>query len=96
LLPVNHRHTWKFAQGSPYYFFGTTWAGCAIGGGRYVNNLCWKYESSPQFRAFIQMKLDDGSITKSNLIALMTRPRTEEIPPEQKEAGELLDTFSGP
>jgi hypothetical protein len=42
------------------------------------------------------MKLDDGSITKSNLIALMTRPRTEEIPPEQKEAGELLDTFSGP
>jgi len=96
LLPVSHRHTWKFAQGSPYYFFGTTWAGCAIGGGRYINNLCWKYDSSPQFRAFVQSKLKDGSITKSNLIALMTRPRTEEVPAEQKEANDLLESFSGP
>lgn len=24
LLPANHQHAWKFAQGSPYYFFGTT------------------------------------------------------------------------
>src|SRR6266851_2325523 len=32
-LPTNHTHDWKFAQGSPYYFFGTRWGGCALGGG---------------------------------------------------------------
>src|ERR1700733_9489331 len=32
---TNHVHQWALAQGSPYYFFGTTWGGCAIGGGRY-------------------------------------------------------------
>src|SRR5262245_7662923 len=31
LLPPDHIHNWKFAQGSPYHFFGTTWGGCAIG-----------------------------------------------------------------
>jgi len=24
---VEHRHTWAFAQGSPYYFFGQSWGG---------------------------------------------------------------------
>src|SRR5260221_139192 len=43
-LSTNHLHVWKFAQGSPYYFFGTTWGGCAIGGGRYISDFCWMYE----------------------------------------------------
>ena len=29
---TGHAHTWRFRQGSPYYFLGTVWGGCAIGG----------------------------------------------------------------
>jgi hypothetical protein len=94
-FPVNHTHVWRFAQGSPYYFFGTTWGGCAIGAGRYENPLCSMYESNPEFRAFLKSKLKDGSLNKSNLIALVSSPRTEAISPEQKQANELMDKFSG-
>ena len=94
-LPAHHTHDWKFAQGSPYYFFGTTSGGCAIGGGRHVNELCQTYESSAQFRTFIQTKLLDGSLTKSNVIALLSSPRTDATSPLQKEADELLARFSG-
>jgi len=94
-LPANHTHDWALAQGSPYYFFGTTWGGCTIGGGRYMNHLCWMYESDPQFRTFIQRNLLDGSLAKSNVIALMSSPRTDATSPLQKEADELLARFSG-
>jgi hypothetical protein len=75
-LATGHVHDWKFAQGSPYYFFGTTWGGCAIGGGRYANETFWMYASDSTFRAFIRGKLQDGSLTKSNLIALISAPRS--------------------
>lgn len=74
VLPVNHRHDWMFAQGSPYYLFGTKWGGCAIGGGRHSNQICEMYESSPEFRSFIQSKLQNGSLNNSNLMALMASP----------------------
>src|SRR4051812_18451308 len=61
-LPISHTHDWMFAQGSAYLFFGTTRAGCAIGGGRYVNQLCQIYESRPDFRTFISQKLVEGSL----------------------------------
>jgi len=92
-LSLHHTHVWKFAQGSPYYFFGTTWGGCAIGGGRHVNPLCSMYDSSPDFRLFTQAKLNDGSLTKSNVIALMSSPRTEDTSPEQKQAKEVINKF---
>src|ERR1043165_3439193 len=56
-LSSSHIHDWKFAQGSPYHFFGTTWGSCAIGGRRHVSELCEMYESSPEFRAFISRGL---------------------------------------
>ena len=92
-LPGDHVHDWMFAQGSPYYFFGTSWRGCAIGGGRYVSELCQMYESSPDFRTFITQKLRDGSLAKSNVVALMSIRRTGESSLLQKDADTLLETF---
>lgn len=92
-LPVNHVHDWKFAQGSPYFFFGTTWGGCAIGGGRHGSELCQLYESSPEFRVFVEKKLRDGSLNRSNVVAVMSIQRTGEPSPLQKEADALLKAF---
>ena len=92
-LPADHVHDWMFAQGSPYHFFGTTWGGCAIGGGRHVSELCEMYESSEEFRSFIAQRLRDGSLSKSNVIALMSAPRTSEPSPLKKDADALLDKF---
>jgi hypothetical protein len=92
-LPADHVHDWMFAQGSPYHFFGTTWGGCAIGGGRHVSELCETYESSEEFRSFIAQKLRDGSLSKSNVIALMSAPHTSEPSPLKKDADALLDKF---
>jgi len=94
-LPADHIHDWKYAQGSPYYFFGTTWGGCAIGSGRQMNEVCQIYESSPEFRTFLQTKMRDGSLSKKNVVALMSSPRTGEASPQQKDADGLLDTFFG-
>jgi len=89
----DHVHEWEFAQGSPYIFFGTKWAGCALGSGRHVSELCMMYESSPEFRTFIQTKLRDGSLAKSNLIALVSSPRTGGASRQKEDADALLETF---
>lgn len=86
LLFPEHQHEWLFAQGSPYYFFGTKWAGCAIGEGRHANRFCDMYESNAQFRDFIRAKLQNGSLLKSNLVTLVTNP-------EQVDA--FLQTYPG-
>jgi hypothetical protein len=93
LLPPDHVHDWMFAQGSLYHFFGTTWGGCAIGPGRYVSELCQLYEVSPEFRTFITQKMRDGSLPKSNVVVLISMPRTGEPSPLQKEVSVLMDTF---
>ena len=93
LLPPGHIHAWQFAQGSPYYFFGTTSAGCAIGPGRHVSQFSQVYESSPEFRGFISQRLGDESLTKSNVIAMVSAPRSSKPTSKQKEADALLETF---
>lgn len=92
-LPTDHVHDLMFAQGSPYHFFGTTWGGCAIGGGRHVSELCQWYELSPEFRTFITQRVSDGLLSKSNVVAMMSCPRSVEPSPLQKEADALLETF---
>jgi len=90
-LSTEHVHNWIFAQGSPYYFFGTTWGECAIGAGRHSSEVCEMYDSDPEFRAFIQTKLHDGSLTKSNLVALVSSSASQNA--FQKEEQTLLDSF---
>ena len=92
-LPADHIHNWKYAQGSPYYLFGTIWSGCAIGDGRHANQLCEMYESAPEFRTFIQSKLHDGSLARTNIVELMSSPWTGGASQQEKDADALLDTF---
>jgi hypothetical protein len=90
---VDHVHDWRFSQGSPYYLFGSKWGGCALGAGRLTSALHVTYESSPEFRAFIQTKLRAGSLTKSNVIAIMFESLGREDTPLQREADALLQAF---
>jgi len=59
-VPPNHTHNWVFAQASPYVWFGTKWAGCAIGRGRSRNEFAHCYEDSEDFRRFIRKKQREG------------------------------------
>jgi hypothetical protein len=91
-VSASHAHKWLFAQGSPYHFFGTTWGGCAIGIGSCLSRAVPIYESDPMFRGFIAEKLRDGSLTKSNFMAMMSIPSMEK-PNLQKQTDALLNEF---
>ena len=69
-----HIHIWKFAQGSPYYFFGTTWGGCALGSGCKENGPLHIYESDSEFRAFVQGKLQNGTLDRLAVISHLPAP----------------------
>jgi len=93
ILPANHVHEWKYAQGSPYYCFGTMWGGCAIGGGRHVSDLFQMYESNPNFRTFIQAKLGDGTLSKSNLVKLASYESADATSTFTNEPDTLINSF---
>jgi hypothetical protein len=90
---TGHSHDWKFAQGSPYHFFGTTWGGCALGGGRHVSDLCQIYESSREFRDFIHKKIESGSLTQSNFLSLASNFDRAKESPIHLAAQSLLDSY---
>lgn len=92
-FPAGHIHAWRFAQGSPYYFFGMKWGGCAIGGGRHVSEMSHLYASSPEFRSFIQKRLQEGVLSKSTFIALTSIPLTKEPSPLREDEAALLAAF---
>ena len=79
-FPADHVHEWQFAQGSPYYFFGTTWTGCAIGGGRHTSDVFRFYESYADFRALLQTRLRDGALSRSAAVELLSMPRSPASP----------------
>jgi hypothetical protein len=89
----NHSHNWKFAQGSPYQLFGTTWGGCAIGSGRQVSDLCYLYERKNKFRDFIGRKFADGLLTQSNFLALVSNTDRSTNSPIHLAAEKLMDTY---
>lgn len=90
---VNHSHDWKFAQGSPYRFFGTTWSGCALGSGRRGSDLCYLYERNDRFRDFIGRKFADGSLTQSNFLALAFNTDRSTNSPIRLAAEELMNAY---
>ncbi|HXT40766.1 MAG TPA: hypothetical protein VN887_12205 [Candidatus Angelobacter sp.] len=73
--PVNHTHDWIFAQGSPYIWFGTSWAGCAIGRRGSMNDFAQRYEGSDNFREFIRRKQREGLDSKT-VYQMLILPRT--------------------
>lgn len=75
LFSLDHEHEWRYFQGSPYHFFGTTWGGCALGSSGNMNEFCQWYEMDPNFRRIIQTKIEDGRVSKETL------QRIAELPP---------------
>ena len=62
--PMPHEHEWVYAQGSPYYWFGSSWGGCALGGGRARNDLVTMLEMSVgDCDQFIGDKLKSGELS---------------------------------
>lgn len=73
--PPNHTHDWIFAQGSPYIWFGTSWAGCAIGRRGSMNEFAQSYEGSENFREFVRRKQREGLDSKT-VYQILILPRT--------------------
>ena len=97
--PRPHVHDWQFAQGSPYYWFGTQWGGCAIGAGRHRNDLGELMERSPEgFNDYVSRKLTTGDVTTNQLYEALISPRrwredTNTPTVAQARAQELVDEF---
>ena len=77
-FPADHVHDWQYAQGSPYYLFGTSWGGCAIGGGRHTSELFQLYESSAAFRTLLQTRLREGALSRTAAVELLSMPSSPE------------------
>ncbi|MEQ1887260.1 MAG: hypothetical protein ABL967_19510 [Bryobacteraceae bacterium] len=93
LLPADHVHELKFLQSLALHFFGTMRTGLARSGDPRQSEFFWKYEGDPEFRKFIGMKLQDGSLTKSNVIALVLGGQTGKDSPLQKDAEALFNAY---
>ncbi len=70
LVSKPHAHEWVFRQGSPYYWFGTTWGGCALGLGADRNPTADLYEALPDFRDFVRQKIREGRLTPAYAVDL--------------------------
>lgn len=98
-VPPNHEHNWSFFQGSPYYWFGTTWGGCALGGNRQQNDLVNLLESpDDQAFGFISGKLKTGELTTNQLVSALAalRPSFNQTTPQtdaQILVSRLTDEF---
>lgn len=97
--PLPHVHDWRFAQGSPYYWFGTQWGGCAIGPGRHRNDLAELMERpSRGFDDYVYRKLTTGGVTTNQLyealISLRLWSENTNAPNRaQARAQQLVDEF---
>ena len=97
--PRPHVHDWQFAQGSPYYWFGTQWGGCAIGGGRHRNDLGELMERSIYgFNDYVSRRIIKGDITTNQLYEALISPcrwREDTNAPTlaQARAQQLADEF---
>jgi hypothetical protein len=88
-----HVHNWKFAQGSPYYFFGTTWEGCALGGGRHTSQVFQLYECDADFRKFIQSGITNGTLNYSNTFSLIADGSVDQADALREAGQQLIDSY---
>jgi hypothetical protein len=84
-LQANHQHLWRFAQGSPYYCFGTKWGGCAIGGGRHQSEIATLYQIDDEFRAYVSNRMA-ADLTRESVYRLLIENRYSEQNDEEKAA----------
>ena len=79
MIGTNHTHTWVFAQGSPYYFFGTKWGGCAIGSRGRHGEFGTLFERQAEFREFVFAKIVSGQITTNDIVQFVRLPPTRDL-----------------
>lgn len=84
-LNNGHQHKWTYAQGSPYYFFGTTWSGCAIGHGRHRSRAGELFERHKEFRDFVAAKEQNGTLDPHQSLKYLLLPH---YPPEDESQAE--------
>lgn len=75
IIDEKHQHNWEFYQGSPYYFFGTTWGGCALGGGRRANDIVELYNEEQGFRDLISKKIISDKLSRERFLELCSFDR---------------------
>ena len=71
IVGTNHTHTWVFAQGSPYFFLGTKWGGCALGRGRHKSEFGKLFEEDTEFRDFVFGKIAAVELTTNDVSKLI-------------------------
>ena len=71
LFPPSHTHRWTFVQGSPYYLFGTRWAGCALGSGYRYTPFAYAWGDAG-FREYVSHLVESGRYSREHLVQLFT------------------------
>jgi hypothetical protein len=92
-----HRHTWRFAQGSPYYAFGLSWGGCALGRGRNGSPLALRYERDEGFRQRLQADIASGTLDRAlaiRLLSLQRMPAADDTSPLAHAYGVVMERCS--
>ena len=72
LFPPEHRHEWRFAQASPYYLFGTRWAGCELGSSRQLSPFAYAYLRNAAFREHADHLIRSGKLSATEAMILFT------------------------
>lgn len=76
-----HQHKWAFMQQSPYYWFGTRWGGCAVGGARASNSVALHlFENVPAFRQAIEREVVAGSLDRVTTVAAILHGQDHSAP----------------
>lgn len=90
-VPPHHEHQWAFYQGSPYFWFGTSWGGCALGAKRHRNDLVDLLEGSVGNPiGFFSGKLSTGKLTTNELLTALAAPRHWQTQTNSLTAGQQL------
>ncbi len=90
----NHQHSWTFRQGSPYYLFGMSHGGCAVGSAN-ANELASSYNFLPDFRQFLKEELRTNTLSREEIRTLFTFPRYPKKPlsPKRRQQKKRIETI---
>lgn len=70
LFPPEHRHEWTFAQASPYYLFGTKWAGRVLGTSRQESPFAYAFLNNPEFRAYAEELISSNRLSQTQAVSM--------------------------
>ena len=88
-----HQHEWIFSQGSPYYFFGTKWGGCALGSNRHMNEFAMELEFYEDFRKYVIKLEEEGKIKRDTVYKLISLSSDDKESALHKQLTTIMDNF---